>query len=205
MRFVVTELGGLKANRDLLMAVLFTLMLWSENLMYNTPRSLRKMNIIDEGWKLLDAKSPKVRDFIEEGYRTARRHNGSFGTVTQSIRDKNLSTAALAAYDNSSFKFTLMQDVKAFTTFQKEEPSTFNEMEWALIQKFPPASRAGFSAVHLSVGGYSSFHRLMLDPLSNELFSSRGDDFTYREKRLKEGTNINDIHEFRTNKKTLYF
>ncbi|WP_334472481.1 type IV secretion system protein TraC [Arsenophonus sp. PmNCSU2021_1] len=193
MRFVVTELGGLKANRDLLMAVLFTLMLWSENLMYNTPRSLRKMNIIDEGWKLLDAESPKVRAFIEEGYRTARKHNGSFGTVTQGIRDKNLSTASLACYDNSSFKFTMMQDVKAFTTFQKEEPSTFNEMEWALIQKFPPASRAGFSAVHLSVGGYSSFHRLMLDPLSNELFSSRGDDFTYREKRLKEGANINDI------------
>ncbi|WP_182853345.1 TraG/VirB4 family ATPase [Arsenophonus endosymbiont of Aleurodicus floccissimus] len=65
MRFVVTELGGLKANRHLLMAVPFTLMLWSENLMYNTPRSLRKMNIIDEGWKLLDAESPKVRAFIE--------------------------------------------------------------------------------------------------------------------------------------------
>lgn len=193
MRFVVTELGDLKANRDLLMAVLFTLMLWSENLMYNTPRNLRKMNIIDEGWKLLDAKSPKVRDFIEEGYRTARRHNGSFGTVTQSIRDKNLSTASLAAYDNSSFKFTAMQDAKAFTTFQQEEPATFSEMEWALIQKFPPANQAGFSAIHLSVGGYSSFHRLMLDPLTNELFSSKGDDFTYREKRLKEGANINDI------------
>ncbi|WP_147392447.1 hypothetical protein [Arsenophonus endosymbiont of Aleurodicus floccissimus] len=64
---------------------------------------------------------------------TARKHNGSFGTLTQGIRDKNLSTTSLACYDNSSFKFTMMQDVKAFTTFQKEEPSTFNEMEWALI------------------------------------------------------------------------
>ncbi|WP_119712733.1 hypothetical protein [Arsenophonus endosymbiont of Aleurodicus floccissimus] len=59
--------------------------------------------------------------------------------------------------------------------------------------------------MHLSVGGYSSFHRLMLDPLSNGLFSSRGDDFTYREKRLKEGANINDIIFEMAQKKALCY
>lgn len=193
MQFVVTELGALRANGDLLMAVLFTLMIWSENMMYQTERSLRKMNIIDEGWKLLSGSNPKIRAFIEEGYRTARRHNGSFGTVTQSISDKNLSTAALAAYDNSSFKLTLMQDAKSFESFKQKEPNAFSEYEFDLIKKFPPAKKVGYSSLLVNVGEYSSFHRLLLDPLTNELFSSKGEDFTYREKRLSEGADIKDI------------
>jgi len=193
MQFVVTELGDLRKQSDLLAAILFTIMIWNENMMYSTPRSLRKMNLTDEGWKLLGGSSPKIRDFIEEGYRTARRHNGSYGTVTQAIRDKNLSTAALAAYDNSSFKFTCMQDAKSFTTFQKEEPHAFNEQEWMMIRKFPPAKKAFYSAFLVSVGQYSSFHRLLLDPLSDGLFSSKGEDFTFRERRLQEGADIKDI------------
>ncbi|MEN4051969.1 type IV secretion system protein TraC [Serratia marcescens] len=192
-QFVVTEMGDLRKQGDLLAAVLFSMMLWTENLIYSTPRSLRKMDITDEGWKMLSSTSDKIRQFIEEGYRTARRHNGSYGTVTQSIRDKNLSTASLAAYENSSYKFTLMQDNKAFGTFKQEEPSTFSELEWKLIEKFPPAKKAGYSSFLLSVSAYSSFHRLKLDPVTDKLFSSRGDDFTYREKRLAEGADIKDI------------
>lgn len=193
MPFVVTELGDLRQTGDLLMAVLFTLMIWVENVMYNSPRELRKMNIIDEGWKLLGGSSPTIRDFIEEGYRTARRHKGSFGTVTQAINDKNLSTAALAAYDNSSFKFTLMQDAKAFESFKQKEPTLFSELEFDLIKRFQPARNVGYSSLLVNMGGVSSFHRLLLDPLRNALFSSRGEDFNYREKRFAQGGHIRDI------------
>lgn len=193
MQFVVTELGDLRANGDLLMAVLFTLMIWAENVMYTTDRKIKKMNIIDEGWKLLGGSSPKIRGFIEEGYRTARRHNGSFGTVTQSINDKNLSTAALAAYDNSSFKFTLMQDNKAFESFLQKEPHMFSEFETTLVKKFPPARKAGYSSILVNIGQYTSFHRLLLDPLTNALFSSKGEDFSYREQKLKEGHKIDEV------------
>ncbi|EIV7913043.1 MULTISPECIES: type IV secretion system protein TraC [Enterobacteriaceae] len=192
-QFVVTELGDLRKRGDLLSAVLFTLMIWNENMMYSTSRKLRKMSVIDEGWKLLGGSSKKIRDFIEEGYRTARRHNGSYGTITQSIRDKNLSTASLAAYDNSSFKFTGMQDAKSLSTLKQEEPNLYNELEWTLIEKLPPAKKAKFSAFLVSVGAYSSFHRLMLDPLSDKLFSSKGEDFAYSEKRLQENADIKDI------------
>ena len=152
-----------------------------------------KLNLIDEGWKLLSASSQKVTQFIEEGYRTARRHNGSFGTVTQAVSDKNLSTAALAAYNNSSFKFTLMQDAKSFASFVKEEPNIYSDLEIELIKKFPPARNVGYSSLLLNMGGISSFHRLLLDPLRNALFSSRGEDFTYREKRFAEGASIQQI------------
>ncbi|NPM53430.1 hypothetical protein HC469_25985, partial [Escherichia coli] len=46
-----------------------------------------KLNVIDEGWRLLDFKNHKVGEFIEKGYRTARRHTGAYITITQNIVD----------------------------------------------------------------------------------------------------------------------
>lgn len=205
MEFVVTELGDLGANKDLLMAVLFTLMIWVEDVMYNTPRDLRKINLIDEGWNLLGYSSPEIAYFIEKAYRTVRRHNGACATITQSINDKNLSAAALAAYDNSSFKFTLMQDGKAFEAFKKKEPTLFSEFEYDLIKRFPAARNVGYASVLVNVGAYSSFHRLLLDPLTNCLFSSTGTDFAYRERRFKEGADIKDILFEMANKRDASF
>ncbi|MFZ4216143.1 hypothetical protein ACOZB2_32915, partial [Pantoea endophytica] len=65
--------------------------------------------------------------------------------------------------------------------------------EWEMIRKFPPAKKARYSSFLLSVGEFSSFHRLILDPLSDGLFSSKGEDFTFREQRLREGADIKDI------------
>lgn len=193
MKFVVTELGDLGSSKDLLMAVLFTLMVWVEDVMYNTPRDIRKINLIDEGWNLLGYSSPEIAYSIERFYRTVRRHFGSCATVTQSINDKNLSTAAQAAYDNSSFKFTLMQDAKAFEAFRKSEPTLFSEFEYEMIKRFPAARSVGYASALVNVGAYSSYHRLLLDPLTNALLSSTGRDFEYREKRLQEGEDIKDI------------
>ncbi|MEX9975718.1 hypothetical protein AB7W84_19555 [Providencia rettgeri] len=55
--------------------------------------------------------------------------NGSFGIATLSISDENLAKAALAAYNNSSFKLTLMQDAKTSESVKQKEPNGFNEPE----------------------------------------------------------------------------
>ncbi|WP_449769545.1 TraG/VirB4 family ATPase, partial [Klebsiella pneumoniae] len=53
-RMVVLELGGLESRPSLLIAVMFSLIIYIENRMYQSPRGLKKLNVIDEGWKLLD-------------------------------------------------------------------------------------------------------------------------------------------------------
>ncbi|HCN3017022.1 TPA: hypothetical protein N6R84_005206, partial [Escherichia coli] len=52
---------------DLLVAVMFSLIIYIEDKMYRTPRSLKKCCTIDEGWKLLNFKNEKVGEFIETG------------------------------------------------------------------------------------------------------------------------------------------
>ncbi|STZ75179.1 TraC [Klebsiella pneumoniae subsp. ozaenae] len=78
-------------------AVMFSLIIYIENRMYRTPRNLKKLNVIDEGWRLLDFKNRKVGEFIEKGYRTARRHTGAYITITQNIVDFDSDKASSAA------------------------------------------------------------------------------------------------------------
>ncbi|KLX25077.1 protein TraC [Escherichia coli] len=59
-KMVVLELGGLEDRPSLLVAVMFSLIIYIENRMYRTPRTLKKLNVIDEGWRLLDFKNRKV-------------------------------------------------------------------------------------------------------------------------------------------------
>lgn len=121
-KMVVLELGGLEDRPSLLVAVMFSLIIYIENRMYRTPRNLKKLNVIDEGWRLLDFKNHKVGEFIEKGYRTARRHTGAYITITQNIVDfdsDKASSAARAAWGNSSYKIILKQSAKEFAKYNQ--------------------------------------------------------------------------------------
>lgn len=190
VRFTVLEMGGLQNKPDLLAAVMFSMMIFIQQRMYLTPRSIKKLAAIDEGWKLLDNKSSFVADFIESGYRTARKYGGSYITISQGIDDfdgDGASTAAKAAWSNSSFKIILRQNMEAFRKYNQKNPDQFNAVERAIIEGFPAAGDAHFSAFMLRIAGRSSFHRLVTDPISRALYSTDGDDFQFRENLMAEG------------------
>ncbi|MCP9269144.1 type IV secretion system protein TraC [Xenorhabdus sp. XENO-1] len=194
-RMVVLELGGLESRPSLLVAVMFSLIIYIENRMYYTPRSVKKLNVIDEGWKLLDFKNEKVGTFIEKGYRTARRHNGSYITITQNIVDfdsPDASSAARAAWGNSSYKIILKQSAKEFAKYNQLYPDQFSRLEKDMIGKFGSAKDQWFSAFMLSVEAHSSWHRLFVDPLSRAMYSSKGEDFEFIQQKQREGVSIHD-------------
>nr|WP_250855052.1 hypothetical protein [Escherichia coli] len=71
-------------------------------------------------WKLLSKDNKRAEDFIENGYRTARKYNGAYITITQGIEDfdgQKASGAAKAAWANSSFKIILRQNRDAFRKY----------------------------------------------------------------------------------------
>ncbi|HBH5214890.1 TPA: type IV secretion system protein TraC [Escherichia coli] len=144
-KMVVLELGGLEDRPSLLVAVMFSLIIYIENRMYRTPRNLKKLNVIDEGWRLLDFKNHKVGEFIEKGYRTARRHTGAYITITQNIVDfdsDKASSAARAAWGNSSYKIILKQSAKEFAKYNQLYPDQFLPLQRDMIGKFG-AARGG--------------------------------------------------------------
>ncbi|TDN51495.1 type IV secretion system protein TraC [Scandinavium goeteborgense] len=194
-KFVVLELGGLDDKPDLLVAVMFSLIIYIENKMYRTPRSLKKCCVIDEGWKLLNFKNDRVGKFIETGYRTVRRHRGAFITITQNIKDfdaEDASTAAKAAWGNSAYKIVLKQDATEFKQYNQRNPNQFSETERDIIGKFGKAQDNWFSSLMLRINDSSTFHRLFLDPLSRAMYSSTGQDFEFIRSRREQGMDIHD-------------
>ncbi|CAH5837972.1 MULTISPECIES: type IV secretion system protein TraC [Klebsiella] len=194
-RMVVLELGGLESRPSLLIAVMFSLIIYIENRMYQSPRSLKKLNVIDEGWKLLDFKNEKVGQFIEKGYRTARRHTGAYITITQNIVDfdsPTASTAARAAWGNSSYKSILKQSAKEFAKYNQLYPDQFSKLEQDMINSFGSAKEQWFSSFMLQVEANCSWHRLFVDPLSRAMYSSKGADFEFIQSRRKAGVDIHD-------------
>ena len=194
-RMVVLELGGLESRPSLLIAVMFSLIIYIENRMYQSPRGLKKLNVIDEGWKLLDFKNEKVGQFIEKGYRTARRHTGAYITITQNIVDfdsPTASSAARAAWGNSSYKAILKQSAKEFAKYNQLYPDQFSKLEKDMINGFGSAKEQWFSSFMLQVEANCSWHRLFVDPLSRAMYSSKGPDFEYMKARRQEGVDIHD-------------
>lgn len=186
-RFAVLELLSLENKPKLLSAVLFSLILSIQQKMYHSPRSLKKVCVIDEAWRLLGGSNPHAARFIETGYRTVRRHRGAFITITQGIKDFTASKEAEAAWNCSATKITLLQDAKAFKTYLAENPEQFNDTEQEVIKYFQKAIETGFSSVLISIGEVSSFHRLFVDPITRAMFSSKGEDFEFMQQAQKQG------------------
>ena len=194
-KMVVLELGGLEDRPSLLVAVMFSLIIYIENRMYRTPRTLKKLNVIDEGWRLLDFKNRKVGEFIQKGYRTCRRHTGAYITITQNIVDfdsDKASSAARAAWGNSSYKIILKQSAKEFAKYNQLFPDQFQPLQRDMIGKFGAAKDQWFSSFLLQVENHSSWHRLFVDPLSRAMYSSDGPDFEFVQQKRREGLSIHE-------------
>ncbi len=106
-RFSVLELEGLKGHAALRQAVLMTLMLIIEDTM-SKDRETIKMVFIDEAWDLM--KAGHSAQFIESGFRRARKHRGSFVVATQGLKDFFSSPTAEAAWSCAETKCFLRQN-----------------------------------------------------------------------------------------------
>ncbi|PSW23657.1 type IV secretion system protein VirB4 [Photobacterium phosphoreum] len=183
--FTTLELDGF--NDEVLQPVVFALMVNINQAMYlSGDRSTPKMCIIEEAWKLMSGGNKQSKQFIENGYRTARKFGGSFAAVTQGIVDFFSSEEAMVAYNNSDIKIFLRQG-DGFDAFINEHPNVFSPFELSMIKSFEPAARVGYSSLMIKAGGQMSFHRLFANPWSRMLFSTEPKEFEYVEKLIAEG------------------
>lgn len=171
--FVVLELEELKSKKDL-QAVVMQLMMYRITQEMYLDRSKRKLVIIDEAWDLMGSGSSA--GFIEAGYRRARKYGGAFGTITQSVEDYYKNEATKAAIQNADWLFLLRQKPESIDRLGKE--GKLHVDEWMKRQLSSVATEHGYYSeifVHGPMG--SGVGRLILDPFSMLLYSTRAEDF----------------------------
>lgn len=193
------ELEELKNAPDLRRVVLFVLTSRIAHDMYLT-RDRKKLCLVDEAWQLL-GDDKETAEFIEEGYRRARKYNGIFCVGTQGIEDAYKNDAARAAYNNADWKILLRQDRKNLEKLIEDG-----------VVNFPPAvkrmllslrtERGRFSEMLISSPNGDAVVRHIPDPFSLMMASTNAHDFNECNALVEQGYSTMEAIEIMVARRT---
>lgn len=188
--FIVLELQALEKMRVLRKIVMMLLMFQVSQVMYLGGRTQTKTLILEEIWKHFKGKSDGMSDFIEEIARTVRRFTGSLVAIAQSINDYFENSTTTAVFDNCDFKIVLGQTEEAIDQLKKNERFAMNPMIERMYKSLRKTDE--YSECIIKSPSGSSVHRIILDPYSRILFSSKGEEFDAVNSLQKQGYSLRD-------------
>lgn len=186
--FIVLELEELKSKKDLQTVVLLIVMYRITREMYFS-RERKKIVIIDEAWDLLSGGA--TAEFIEAGYRRARKYRGAFMAATQGVDDYYRNAAAKAALDNSDWMFLLRQKSESIEMLDKLGQLAMDDNMKRLLQSLR-TEHGAYSEIFIHSPVGNGIGRLLVDPYSLLLFSSRAEDFNAVNAKRAAGLSVSE-------------
>ncbi|STO91693.1 type IV secretion system protein TraC [Fluoribacter dumoffii] len=189
--FVVLEMGELESNPELLTIVMFVMIVIIQGQFYHSHRKREKRCVIDEAWRFLARGSnPVCASFIEQGFRTARKHRGGFAVITQNLLDTMNTIQGRAIAASSDTKIMMRQG--SLKHYLEENPKHFSPLEARVVESFGEAKTQGFSNLMIQFGNVTTFHRYFCDPFSRVLFSTSGEEVSDIESLTNQGVTLSD-------------
>jgi conjugal transfer ATP-binding protein TraC len=164
--FTVVELSDIKGQAGLEATILQIVMFLGTELMFKTSRSTPTAIVIDEAWDLL--KGTGTAAFIEGVVRRARKYTGALITGTQSMQDYKANPAASVCLENSDFRIFLAQKPESIDALQSIDPPV------KMLLKSLTSVPGRFSELAIQMPEGFAYGRLLLDPFSLAVFSSKG-------------------------------
>lgn len=164
--FTVVELSDIKGQAGLEATILQIVMFLGTELMFKTPRSVPVAIVIDEAWDLL--KGETTAKFIEGVVRRARKYTGALITGTQSMQDYKANPASNVCLENSDYRVFLAQKPESIDALDSIEPPV------KMLLKSITSVPGRFSELAISMPEGFAYGRLLLDPFSLAVFSSKG-------------------------------
>ena len=182
----VLELEELRAKPELQTAVLLTVIWRIEREMYLGDRGRRKLAVIDEAWDLLGGGFSG--EFIAHGYRRARKYNGAFVSVTQSLLDfYRAGSVGEAVLENSAWTFMLRQKQESVEEMRKGGKLLLGPYFSSLVSSL--TTRPGeFSELFMHNGERGmGLGRLVVDPFSYWTYTTSPDEVSLLDGFMAEG------------------
>lgn len=189
-QFVVLELQALDKMKALRRIVMMLLVFQINQVMYLGERTQTKTLILEEIWKHFKGKSDGMSEFIEEIARTVRRFTGSLVAIAQSINDYFENSTTTAVYDNCDFMIVLGQKEEAIDQLRKNERFAMNPMQERLYKSLKKTDEYSECIIKSPAG--LSVHRIILDPYSRILYSSKGQETDAVIALQKQGYSLRD-------------
>ena len=186
---VVVELEELKERKDLQSVVVQMVIVHITNQMFLGDRLTPFMITFDEAWDMLRGAQSGV--FVETLARRLRKYNGSLVVGTQSVNDFYQTPGALAAYENSDWQCLLSQKPESIAVLKEKKRIDLNDtMEKQLLSVH---TKSGHYAECMIVGSHGyAITRLVLDPFSNILYSTKASEYAAVKKRVDQGISMEE-------------
>lgn len=185
---VIAEFEDIKQSKELSAVVLQILIVNILTMMYKGDRKTRFALIVDEAWEFLAGKAGET--LIETAARQARKYGGLLVVGSQNAEDFHKSLAAKAAFNNSAWKCYLSLSNEAFQAFEKAGLITSPAMLSLLRTVKMNPGKYGESLI-VSDAGYA-VGRLLLDPYSQLLYSTKAEEFSAVEALVNQGVPVDE-------------
>lgn len=199
-KFVVLELENLKTQPDLYRVVTLLVINAVTQDLYLSDRSRPRFVIFDEAWQFL-GKAAMMAPVIAEGYRRARKYQGSFMVITQSILD-------LAAFgevgdvikSNSAFKIFL--ESPDFDIAHSKGLIDYDDFTMELLKSLKSAPPQ-YSELFFDTPFGAGVLRLAVDDYTYYLYTSKPAEIAEIEAMYKTGKTYDDairemVRKYRT-------
>lgn len=188
--FIVLELEGLKGRKTLQSVVLLCLIFLITQDLTSGDKHTRKMVVIDEAWDLLSHKH--AGNFIQNGYRRARKQNASFITITQSFADYYQNDTARAALENADIRFVLRQKEESLHFMESQKKIAFNPWEMNAIKNIRMREGEYSECLFSTPDTVPAVLQIRFDPFSRLLYSSRANDVARIESLMQKGLSVTE-------------
>lgn len=186
---VVVELDDLNELPDLQTVVVQMIILQITDTVYLGNREKNSLVILDEAWDLLRAK--QTRQFIEKAARRLRKYLGGLVVGTQSVNDFYENPGAQAAFDNSDWLCLLAQKDESIDQLKISQKLSMDPyMERTLRSLRTDQGKYAEVLVKGPVG--YAVGRLIVDPFSKILYSTKAEEFAAVEKLQAQGMDIEE-------------
>lgn len=194
-RFTILELEELNNDLDLRGIVMQLVIKYIERDMYLGDRMVPKLCLIDEAWDLMSdgggqktGASSTAKRFIEGTFRKIRKYYGTAGVIVQSLRDATASAAAMAAFENSSWKIIMLQEASALRYAKEEGLISDDPLDLELLNSVKRGN--GFSELAILSQNGVQIGRFFLDPFSYYCYTSDAGDNGRINAKVEQGATL---------------
>ena len=187
---VLVELEELKEQKDLQSVVLQLFIMTITNIAFLGNRKTPFYICIDEAWDLLRGRQTGV--FIETLARRLRKYNGSLVVGTQSVEDFYTTTGALAAYDNSDWLCLLSQKKSSINRLMESKKIDLDERKKFALESISTRHGEYSEIMICGADGGSAIARLILDPFSNLLYTTKAQEYAHIQELRNKGMSISE-------------
>lgn len=187
--FVVLELEHLKPIKELFKVVTLQVINAVTQDLYLSDRSKPRFIVFDESWQFL-REGVMLKDVIEEGYRRARKYDGSFSVITQSLLDlKAFGSVGDVIRANSAYKFYL--ESVDFEKALAENLIDYDDFTMKLLKSLK-TNKPKYSEIFMDTPFGVGIARLVVDPYSYYVYTSDAGEITKIEAMLDKGASYEE-------------